>query len=1139
MATSVSLDDIQGLYIAYFNRPADFSGLKFWQNAANAAGGDLSTVANAFSSSAEYTDTYAGKTNFEIIDQIYVNLFGRHAELDGLVFWNAALENGLGVGKIAYQIFKGAQNEDLVAVGAKVSAATAFYGALDTSAEVIGYSGTAANAVVKAWLAGIIDQDTLDAATSEEGLSTVTAAAVAAHDAQVNPPTKLALTTGVDTLVGTAGNDTFVAGDGEWTALDSLDGGAGVNTLTVGQSTTLTIPTGAVLKNIQTVNLATGGNLTGSLASNAVNTVNVTVAGTTTLTANAATDVNQLAASDDTTITGGKNVVINQTDAAAVAQSTNAAGNVTITTAGNAGVTNAGGAIVANAAGNVTATGGTSLTTTVQDGVSYADVQAHIAAAAATESAKGAATTAASTAATVLTNLQTMAASIAGASTTATVNAATLLALSQGRITAAQKASIDAEFAKALPTNAAAAQAAALAVYDPLVKAAQTVKATADATVISATAADATADGVVTDDAAIGGGTVANTTNTKLASVSVNGNVHGAVNITDGSTLSTVLTTVSLNNAGGATLIGNGISTVNLKDQFNNVAITNNTAAHALTVTADNVDVTVADANAGTVNLVSNGTAGSKVIVNTTAGATAVNITGAGALDLTGSSFAANAVITATNSAGAHTVTVGAGQQYLGGSGVDTVTAGGVLQTAAVSGGAGAADKLILTANANFATDAAAALFSGFEVLQVGTGVAANVTKFTNSTITSVVLDAATATAGVSGLTAAQAAAVTVASSGTYTIGVTGADTVGQLDTVSLKIDNSTAGRQAVALTAPVLTGVEVLNITNNENTTISALTSATALTNVNVSGAGTFGLTTGALALNVNTIIDAHLVTRAVTIDAGASLANGLKIVGSATAANNLTSNALNSVLVGGDGGDTLTGGAGNDVITSGNGTNSINAGAGANTITVGNGINTITTVGSTGVNTVTAGNGYNTITTGSGNDIIKVGTGGNTISSGAGADVITLGAHTLGTVDTIIFGASATVAGAAGANMDTINGFLSGIDKLQLSTGSLDGITLTGTSSVTVGSAVSVAASVATVTDVYTQLGTALTGWAASTIAAGGINAREVVFTTGDAAGTYLIINDSAAGFQGATDVVIKLVGTTAIAAGDFTVV
>lgn len=1136
MATTVSLDDIQGLYIAYFNRPADFSGLKFWQDAANAAGG-ITVVANAFAQSAEYKDAYAGKTSFETIDQIYVNLFGRHAELDGLVFWSTALDNGVGIGNIAYQIFKGAQNADLDAVNAKVAASTAFYNSLDTAAEVIGYSGSAANGVVKGWLAGIVDTATLNAATTDDALAAVTAAAVAAHDAQVNPPTSIALTTGVDTLIGTAGNDSFVAGDGQWTSLDSIDGGAGVNSLTVGQSGNLTIPTGVVLKNIQTLNLATGGTLSGSLASVTVNTVNVTATGATTLTANAATDVNQLSASANTAITGGKNVVITQNSNTATTASINAAGNVTLTSEGAVTVTNAGGAIVTNAAGNVTATGGTSLTSSVKDAVSYADQVAHQAAADTTAAALSTANGNVTTTTNVLSALQTLATAVAGASTTTAVYAATLTALSAGRITAAQKAAIDTAFATNLATGATAAQAAALAIYQPLVTAATTAKATAIAAQLSASAADGITQGVVSDDQAAAAVAVGNITNTKLASVSVTGNYNGSTNIIDGSTLSNVLTSVTLSNAGSATLQGNAISTLTLKDQFGSVNINNGTAAHTLNLVLDNVDNTVADGQAGTVNIASNGTAGSAVQVQTSNVATAVNITGSGALDLTGSTFAANAVITATTSSGAHTVTVGAGQQFLGGSGVDTVTTTNALQTAAVSGGTGTADTLILTDNANFATTGAAQ-YSNFEIVQVGAGVVADLTKFTNTTFTSEVLSASGGAATISGLTAAQAAAVTVASSGTYTIGVAGATTVGQLDTVSLKVDNGQAGRQTVTLTTPTLAGVETLNIVNNEALTISSLVNALALTNVNISGSGTTVLNTGAIALNVNTIIDAHLATRSVTVDATGSTANGLKIVGSLTAANTLTANAGNSVLVGGDGGDILTGGAGNDVITSGNGNNTIHGAAGSNTITVGNGINVIDTVGSAGVNTVTAGNGYNTISTGSGNDIIKVGTGSNVISSGAGADVITLGAHTLGTIDTIVFGTSADVSGANGVNMDTITGFVSGVDHLQLSTNSLAGLTLTaGTATLgAVGSAITVGTSVATLADVYTQLTGALTSgnFAASADGAGGIVAREVVLTTGAAAGTYLVINDNAAGFNSA-DIVVKLVGNTVIAAGD----
>jgi uncharacterized RmlC-like cupin family protein len=85
----------------------------------------------------------------------------------------------------------------------------------------------------------------------------------------------------------------------------------------------------------------------------------------------------------------------------------------------------------------------------------------------------------------------------------------------------------------------------------------------------------------------------------------------------------------------------------------------------------------------------------------------------------------------------------------------------------------------------------------------------------------------------------------------------------------------------------------------------------------------------------------------------------------------------------------------------------------------------------------------------------------------------------------------------------------------------------------------------SVATIADVYTALATDLNNvgaagaFAASATGAAGIVAREVTFTTGAAAGTYLVINDVTAAFQAATDMVIKLTGTTTFAASDLTVV
>ena len=77
--------EIQKLYIAYFNRPADPGGLTYW-TAQLAGGATMTQIANSFSASAEYQAIYAGKSNLVLIDQLYQNLFGRTSDAGGLLY---------------------------------------------------------------------------------------------------------------------------------------------------------------------------------------------------------------------------------------------------------------------------------------------------------------------------------------------------------------------------------------------------------------------------------------------------------------------------------------------------------------------------------------------------------------------------------------------------------------------------------------------------------------------------------------------------------------------------------------------------------------------------------------------------------------------------------------------------------------------------------------------------------------------------------------------------------------------------------------------------------------------------------------------------------------------------------------------
>lgn len=146
---------IQQLYVAYFNRPADATGIAFWANFM-ANGGTVAQVSAAFAQSLEYQVEYSQSTNAGIVSAVYQNLFGRPAETEGLAFWVKALnDRSITVDNMVEFISRGAQGTDKVAFDSKVVVATAFTNALDTDAEKAGYSGADANEAAKELLAGI------------------------------------------------------------------------------------------------------------------------------------------------------------------------------------------------------------------------------------------------------------------------------------------------------------------------------------------------------------------------------------------------------------------------------------------------------------------------------------------------------------------------------------------------------------------------------------------------------------------------------------------------------------------------------------------------------------------------------------------------------------------------------------------------------------------------------------------------------------------------------------------------------------------------------------------------------------------------------------------------------------------------
>jgi hypothetical protein len=202
---------VQQLYVAYFGRPADTAGLDYWTNVVETNKGSTTQVSANFALSTEYTAAFAGMSNGQIVDKIYMNLFGRAADTAGRDYWVGLLDAGsLKVSTIVADVANGAVTTDKEIIENKVAGATAFTTALDLPAEQAGYTGPAALALAKAFLVGITTDASLATAITPATLNTTVSGVVAAG-------TPFTLTAGLSTLqAATSAKTAFLdAADGK------------------------------------------------------------------------------------------------------------------------------------------------------------------------------------------------------------------------------------------------------------------------------------------------------------------------------------------------------------------------------------------------------------------------------------------------------------------------------------------------------------------------------------------------------------------------------------------------------------------------------------------------------------------------------------------------------------------------------------------------------------------------------------------------------------------------------------------------------------------------------------------------------------------------------------------------------------
>jgi hypothetical protein len=217
--------EISQLYVSLFGRAPDSEGLGFWVSSL-AGGNTIAKIAQSMYDTAParaYYPLYA--TPSEVVTTFYTNVLGRAPDAEGLAFWVNEFNNAVTPGTFFAKLIS----------------------------NVVNYSGTDAaglqskslfnNKVAVGQFFGENGGTIAGATAALTGVTAVAASVDTAKTAILNPVVAaqtFTLTTGSDSFTGSSGNDTFNAANAAGTAAgqtftvsDTLNGGAGTDSLNI------------------------------------------------------------------------------------------------------------------------------------------------------------------------------------------------------------------------------------------------------------------------------------------------------------------------------------------------------------------------------------------------------------------------------------------------------------------------------------------------------------------------------------------------------------------------------------------------------------------------------------------------------------------------------------------------------------------------------------------------------------------------------------------------------------------------------------------------------------------------------------------------------------------------------------------
>lgn len=931
MANSAA--DIQKLYIAYFNRPADPVGLAYWTG----SNMSLLDIAQGFSAQPEYTSTYKHLSTSQVVNTIYKNLFGREAEPAGLNFWTTQLATGaVTVGFAALTIQGSAVGTDRIAVESKVAAATALTNAVDTPKEIADYSGLIPNFAMKMWLGKVADTSTLAAALVSVDSTVLTIGggwggqgrdivltndSVAPRIAQVQlNDTLFKALLAIGWMPSTPFGESLQIRVSDSSFYAPATTGLSLDATALTLQSPLAITLGRGANNIQTGagsdRVVLLGNYVAGTYSGTENGIVLDSHTTLAATARVVTDTIDLGSGNDTLVTYGAISLAGTTIANVENIVSNSAVVITLSQY-NA-------LILARLALGLTGpvitfTGRGPHQLTIIDDVpgansldlSYISVNG--------SSLKLDATAAYNTAGGNTNNINTT-----------------------GSVTALNGAVVYVGAVGTTPVNGEGTPTSQGPVQGPV---SLSFVLTAGLDDITGGAANDTVTGTTAtmqaNDKIDGGGGVdtlnyANSSAAALPAATIknveiiNVNATSNLNSTDVSGL-TALTnfnadrataTLTVTNAGAgvqygilgdnATLspgsfnfgygAGATVATLNLQNGVKSNAGTNVfiTGAGITSTVINSTGAANSLSVAGTAGVIVTASSSTSITINASTNLTAalsttndtkLTVTGPGVVDLRGVNYGfqlnknittidasaqttGGTLIQAGNPSNANTL------KFIGGGGNDSVGLGTVLAAgASLDGGAGT--DTIRTNNATFITGVTGAFIKNFEVVDIAANITVDLDNLAaNNSLTGLRLGGASNV--VNNVTATVATNVTVYASGSPNLNLKNATNVGQIDTVKIDANDGLAAVNTINLGAPGLTGTEILNLMATDNIIISGLNNATSLTNIAVTGGATVSVNTGAVAVNSGMTVDASAANGNFTFNATSATGNGYTLKGS-----------------------------------------------------------------------------------------------------------------------------------------------------------------------------------------------------------------------------------------------------------------